>query len=104
MTGAFPNQANPGGVDLGRVGPFRAGMLKDASFSVGFTYGYSRCPASRDVTHSAGLTEGGSYISAYGPPVRALLDRPFGASEICHLRFEIAFSILGGRRREFYVA
>jgi len=32
MTGAFPNQANPSGVDLGRVGPSRAGMLMDASF------------------------------------------------------------------------
>jgi len=38
----------------------------DASFSVGFTYGYSRCPASRDATHSTELTEGGSYLSAYG--------------------------------------
>ena len=52
MTGAFPNQANPNGVDLGRVGPSRAGMLMDAAFSVGFTYGYSRCPASRDATQS----------------------------------------------------
>jgi len=41
MTGAFTNQANPNGVDPGRVGPSRAGMLMDASFSVGFTYGYS---------------------------------------------------------------
>jgi len=70
MTRAFRNQANPNGVDLGRVGPFRAGMLTDASFSVGFTYGYSRCPASRDATHSTELTEGGPYLSAYGalPP------------------------------------
>ena len=70
MTGAFRNQANPNGVDLGRVGPSRAGMLTDASFSAGFTYGYSRCPASRDATHSTELTEGGSYLSAYGvsPP------------------------------------
>jgi len=66
MTGASPSQANPDGVDLGRVGPSRAGMLMDASVSVGFTYGYSRCPASRDATHSARLTEGGSYTSAYG--------------------------------------
>jgi len=33
MTGAFTNRANPNGVDLGRVGPSRAGMLMDASFS-----------------------------------------------------------------------
>ena len=64
MTGAFTNQANPNGVDLGPVGPSRAGMLMDAPVSVGFTYGYSRCFASRDATHSAGLTEGGSYLSA----------------------------------------
>jgi len=38
----------------------------DASFSVGFTYGYSRCPASRDATHSTELTEGSPYLSAYG--------------------------------------
>ncbi|SPE23875.1 hypothetical protein SBA2_170031 [Acidobacteriia bacterium SbA2] len=70
MTGAFPNQANPNGVDLGRVGPSRAGMLMDASFSVGFTYGYSWCPASRDAIQSTELTEGGSYLSASGvlPP------------------------------------
>jgi hypothetical protein len=70
MTGAFTNQANPNGVDLGPVGPSRAGMLMDASFSVGFTYGYSWCPASRDATQSTALTEGGSYLSAYGvsPP------------------------------------
>jgi hypothetical protein len=66
MTGAFRNQANPNGVDLGRVGPSRAGRLMDASVSVGFTYGYSRCPASRDATHSTELAEGGSYLSAYG--------------------------------------
>ncbi len=81
MTGAFPNQANPNGVDLGRVGPSRAGMLMDASFSVGFTYGYSRCPASRDPTHMAGLTEGGSYLSEYDKSIamscrRRLLWRP----------------------------
>ena len=54
-------------------------MLTEASFSVGFTYGYSRCPASRDATHIAGLTEGGSYLSEYGPLAWAVLDRPFGA-------------------------
>jgi len=64
MTGASPSLSNPSGVDLGRVGPSRAGMLMDAPVSVGFTYGYSRCFASRDATHSAGLTEGGSYLSA----------------------------------------
>ena len=66
MTGAFTNQANPNGVDLGPVGPSRAGMLMDASFSVGFTYGYSWCPASRDATQNTELTEGGSYLSAHG--------------------------------------
>jgi len=66
MTGASPSQANPNGVDLGRVRPSRAGTLMGASVSVGFTYGYSGCPASRDATHTAALTEGGSYISAYG--------------------------------------
>ncbi len=80
MTGAFPNQANPNGVDLGRVGPSRAGRLMDASVSVGFTYGYSRCPASRDAAHSTELTEGGSYPSAYGPLAWALLGHPFGAA------------------------
>ena len=74
MTGAFRNQANPNGVDLGRFGPSRAGMLTYALFSVGFTYGYSRCPASRDATHSTELTEGSSYLSAYGvsPPATQL--------------------------------
>jgi len=71
MRRAFPNQANPNGVDLGWVGPSRAGRLMDASVSVGFTYGYSRCPASRDATHSPELTEGGSYLSAYGEDARA---------------------------------
>jgi hypothetical protein len=76
MTGAFRNKANPNGVDLGRFGPSRAGMLTDALFSVGFTYGYSRCPASRDAIRSTELTEAGSYLSAYGP---AKFDK------LCHL-------------------
>ena len=46
----------------------------------GFTYGYSRCPASRDAAHSTELTEGGSYPSAYGPLAWALLGHPFGAA------------------------
>jgi len=56
-------------------------MLMDASFSVGFTYGYSRCPASRDATHRTDLTEGSSYLSAYGPLAWARLGRPFGAAQ-----------------------
>jgi hypothetical protein len=66
MTGASPSQANPDGVDLGRVGPSRAGMLMDASVSVGFTYGYSRCPASRDATHSTELAEGALTLAHMG--------------------------------------
>ncbi len=73
MTEASPSQSNPSGVDLRRVGPSRAGMLMDASVSVGFTYGYSQYPASRDATHPSGLTEGGSYISAHGPISQFLL-------------------------------
>jgi len=59
----------------------------DASVSVGFTYGYSRCPASRDATHSTGLTEGGSYLHAYGPNPRgsALAARRIRPREMAEL-------------------
>ena len=43
-----------------------------ASFSVGFTYGYSRCPASRDASHSAGIVESSYYLSPYGQMARDL--------------------------------
>ncbi|SPE32541.1 hypothetical protein SBA2_680013 [Acidobacteriia bacterium SbA2] len=57
-------------------------MLMDASFSVGFTYGYSWCPASRDATQCTELTEGGSYLSANGALPPAALPIPSGDHKI----------------------
>ena len=37
---------------MGRVDPSRADRVSRPSASVGFTYGYPRCPASRDSCHA----------------------------------------------------
>jgi len=79
MTAAYQIPPNPNGVDLFTVGPSRAGRLVNPSVSVGFTYGYSRCPASRDLSGDSRMIVSSYYLSAYGPLAWAPLVRPLGA-------------------------
>jgi hypothetical protein len=79
MTAAYQIPPNPNGVDLFTVGPSRAGRLVNPSVTVGFTYGYSRCPASRDLSGDSRMIVSSYYLSAYGPSAWAALGRPFRA-------------------------